>query len=94
MERRREVLGIKLFITRPRNMKEVVSPSSTVQMFPGRPCVDTLVCGECEGGKGVGAVGVSVCGTGALADDVRRACRGTKRQEGWVVDFVEENFSW
>jgi hypothetical protein len=90
MEKRREVLSIKLFITRPRNKKEVVSPSSTVQMFPGRPCVETLVGKECE--SQVGAMGVSVCGTGSLADEVRRAVR--RRQEWCCVDFVEESFTW
>ncbi len=90
LEKRREVLGIKLFITRPRNKKEVVSPSSTVQMFPGRPHVETLVGKECEGQ--VGAMGVSVCGTGSLADEVRKAVR--KRQEWCSVDFVEESFTW
>lgn len=90
MERRREVLGIKLFITRPRNKKEVVSPSSTVQMFPGRPCVETLVGRETEGM--VGAMGVSVCGTGGLSDEVRRAVR--RRQTWCNVDFVEESFTW
>lgn len=32
MEKRREVLTIKLFITRPRSAKEISSPSATVQM--------------------------------------------------------------
>lgn len=90
MERRREVLGIKLFITRPRNKKEVVSPSETVQMFPGRPCVETLVGRCCE--EQVGTLGVSVCGTGGLADEVRAAVR--RRQAAWNVDFVEESFTW
>lgn len=90
MEMRREVLSIKLFVTRPRNKNEVVSPSSTVQMFPGRPCVDTLVGKECE--SQVGAMGVSVCGTGGLADEVRRAVR--VRQNWCAMDFVEESFTW
>ena len=90
MEKRREILGIKLFITRPRNKKEVVSPSSTVQMFPGRPCVETLVGKECE--SQIGAMGVSVCGTGSLSDEVRRVVRS---RQGWCcVDFVEESFTW
>lgn len=33
MEKRREVLLIKLYITRPRDGKEVTSPSATVQMY-------------------------------------------------------------
>ena len=36
MEKRREVLKVLLFVTRPKSTKEIRSPSSTVQMFPGR----------------------------------------------------------
>lgn len=36
MEKRREVLKVLLFVTRPGSTKEIHSPSSTVQMFPGR----------------------------------------------------------
>ncbi|KAG0159396.1 hypothetical protein PDIDSM_6918 [Penicillium digitatum] len=90
MDRRREVLRIKLFVTRPRNSREIQSPSATVQMFPGRPNIDTLVSREVE--DQVGAMGVLVCGNGSLSDDVRRVCR--KRQTQSNVDFVEESFSW
>ena len=90
MDRRREVLRIMLFVTRPRNTKEIQSPSATVQMFPGRPNIDTLVGMETE--NQVGAMGVLVCGNGSLSDDVRRVCR--KRQGGSNLDYVEESFSW
>ncbi|KAJ5818507.1 hypothetical protein N7474_004098 [Penicillium riverlandense] len=90
MDRRREVLRIKLFVTRPRNAKEIQSPSATVQMFPGRPNIDTLVGMEVE--NQVGAMGVLVCGNGSLSDDVRRVCR--KRQTRTHVDYIEESFSW
>ncbi|KAI2907029.1 hypothetical protein CBS147371_10843 [Aspergillus niger] len=90
MDRRREVLRIMLFITRPRNTKEIQSPSATVQMFPGRPNVDTLINMEVE--NQVGAMGVLVCGNGSLSDDVRRVCR--KRQDQTQVDFIEESFTW
>ncbi|OQD77472.1 hypothetical protein PENDEC_c002G03542 [Penicillium decumbens] len=90
MDRRREVLRIMLFVTRPRNTKEIQSPSSTVQMFPGRPNVDTLVGMEVE--NQVGAMGVMVCGNGGLSDDVRKVCR--KRQDRTNIDFVEESFTW
>ncbi|MCJ1289248.1 hypothetical protein MMC34_000780 [Xylographa carneopallida] len=90
LDKRRDVLRIQLFVTRPRATKEIHSPSATVQMFPGRPNVDTLVGLECE--AQVGAMGVSVCGTGALADDVRAAVR--RRQGLANVDFVEESYSW
>lgn len=36
MEKRRDILRILLFVTRPKSTKEIHSPSSTVQMFPGR----------------------------------------------------------
>ncbi|OOF99774.1 hypothetical protein ASPCADRAFT_203576 [Aspergillus carbonarius ITEM 5010] len=90
MDRRREVLRIMLFITRPRNTKEIQSPSATVQMFPGRPNVDTLVGLEVE--NQIGAMGVLVCGNGSLSDDVRRVCR--KKQDQTQVDFIEESFTW
>ena len=90
MESRREVLRIQLFITRPRSAKEVHSPSSTVQMFPGRPSVETLMSQECE--TAVGCMGVSVCGTGELQDEVRRCVRGKALM--YNVEYVEESFSW
>jgi len=90
LEKRREVLRILLFVSRPRSTKEIHSPSSTVQMFPGRPNIDTLLGLEME--NQVGAMGVSVCGPGALSDDVRRAVR--QRQKHGSIDFVEEAFSW
>jgi len=90
MEKRREVLMVKVFITRPPNAKEVHSPSETVQMFPGRPDVWALIRSEAE--AGVGCLGVSVCGPGELSDEVRRCVRrlGVRRN----VEFVEESFGW
>ena len=90
MDRRREILRIQLFVTRPRSTKEIHSPSSTVQMFPGKPNVDTLV--EMENENQIGCMGVSVCGPGSLADDVREAVR--KRQGVRNIDFLEESFTW
>jgi len=90
MDKRREVLRIMLFVSRPRSTKEIHSPSATVQMFPGRPNIETLMDIEME--NQVGAMGVSVCGSGSLSDDVRRAVR--TRQHGGNIDFVEEAFSW
>ena len=90
LERRRDVLRIQLFVTKPRSAKEIHSPSATVQMFPGRPNIDTLV--QMETQNQVGAMAVSVCGPGHLADDVRRCVR--KRQSSANIDFIEESFSW
>ncbi|KAI8623383.1 ferric reductase like transmembrane component [Xylariaceae sp. FL1651] len=91
MPRRREILNIRLFITRPKNSKEIHSASSTVQMFPGRPSISTILQREVE--QQIGAMAVTVCGPGALADDVRQAVRGVQSEDS-VVDFVEESFTW
>lgn len=90
MPGRRDVVRIRLFVTRPRSTKEIHSPSSTVQMFPGKPNVDALV--EMESREQVGAMAVSVCGPGGLSDDVRAAVR--RRQGVRNVDFFEEGFGW
>lgn len=90
MDRRREILRIMLFVSRPRSTKEIHSPSSTVQMFPGRPNIETLLSMEME--NQVGAMAVTVCGPGALSDEVRQAVR--RRQYAGTVDFIEEAFSW
>lgn len=90
MEKRREVLRIMLFVSRPRSTKEIHSPSSTVQMFPGRPNIDSLLGMEMQ--NQVGTMAVSVCGPGALSDEVRKAVRN--RQYQGQLDFVEEAFSW
>jgi len=90
MPRRREILKILLFVTRPRRHEEVHSPSSSVQMFPGRPNVQSLIDQEMQ--EGIGAACVSTCGTGSMADELRRAVRNRELQ--WNVDFREESFSW
>lgn len=90
MQNRRDVLRIMLFVSQPRSSKEIHSPSSTVQMFPGRPNIGTLLAMEQE--HQVGAMVVTVCGPGALSDEVRRAVRG--RQDRSSIDFIEEAFTW
>ena len=88
---RKQVLRVLLFVTKPRSAREVVSRSETVQMYPGR-CNPGVVLGK-EMVARVGAVGVTVCGPGAFADEVRGAVRGIV-DEGKTVDFVEESFTW
>ena len=90
MEKRRDILKILLFVTRPRSTKEIHSPSSSVQMFPGKPDVGALI--EKEQEKQVGAMAISCCGTGSLSDDLRRAMR--ERCQQTEIDFFEEAFSW
>ena len=91
MPNRKELLHIKLFVTRPKNSREIVSASNTVQMFPGRPNIPMILAKEVH--EQMGAMCVTVCGPGALADDVRSAVRLVQDQQQ-VVDFVEESFTW
>ncbi|KAJ5161753.1 hypothetical protein N7492_007145 [Penicillium capsulatum] len=88
---RRNILVVKLFISKPRRAADIISPSSTVQMFSGR-CRPDVILDEILPQR-VGATLVSVCGPGAFADEVRSAARG-RIGKGAVVDFVEEAFTW
>lgn len=88
--RRREILRVKLFVTRPNNARDIVSPSSTVEMFAGRPKINILLQDEVK--QQTGAMCVTVCGPGGLADNVREAVRSV--QDVKVVDFIEESFTW
>lgn len=90
IDKRREILRVMLFISQPRSTKEIHSPSSTVQMFPGRPNIETLLTREQE--HQLGAMAVTVCGPGSFSDEVRQAVR--KYQNRTTIDFVEEAFSW
>ncbi|KAF8466956.1 ferric reductase like transmembrane component-domain-containing protein [Kalaharituber pfeilii] len=90
MEKRREVLKIMLFVTKPKSTKEIRSPSSTVQMFPGKPNIGTLLDMEIE--NKAGTMAVTVCGSGSLSDDVRAFVRSRTHKAN--IDFIEEAFSW
>jgi hypothetical protein len=65
-------------------------------MFPGRPDIRTIVNEEVKGA--VGAMAVSVCGTGTIGDEVRSVVRGLQGdldgEEGRNVDFIEANYSF
>jgi hypothetical protein len=87
---RQDLITIKLFVTRPKTSRPI-GTSSNVQIFPGRPNVPMLIQKEVQ--EQVGAMCVSVCGPGSLADDVRAATREVQ-EERTVVDFIEESFSW
>lgn len=87
---RSQILRIQVFITRPQNPADISSSSNTVHMFPGRPNVPLLLVKEIQ--EQVGAMAVTVCGPGALADDVRGAVRAVQGQTS--VSFIEESFTW
>ncbi|TPX19336.1 hypothetical protein DIZ76_017125 [Coccidioides immitis] len=88
---RRDILITKLFISKPKSTREITSPSTTLQMFPGR-CRPNIVLDEAMESR-VGATVVSVCGPGSFADEVRASVRG-RIGKGVVIDFVEESFTW
>lgn len=90
LDRRRDVLNIKIFVTRPKNTAQINSPSRTVQMFPGRPNLGDII--REEAASQIGAMCVSVCGPGSMGDSVREAVREV--QEDSVVDMIEESFTW
>ncbi|KAI9710058.1 MAG: hypothetical protein M1812_007522 [Candelaria pacifica] len=90
MQGRRDVLKVLIFVTKPRSPREVVSPSRSVQMFPGRANPAVLLDREIV--ERVGAMAVTVCGPGAFADTVREAVR--RRVCVGSVTFVEEAFTW
>ncbi|KKY15943.1 putative metalloreductase [Phaeomoniella chlamydospora] len=90
MEGRREMLRIRLFVTKPRNPNEIRSPSTTVQMMAGR-CQPGVVM-DAELPSRIGATAVSVCGPGAFTDEVRHAVR--ERLHIGSLDFLEEAFTW
>jgi predicted ferric reductase len=85
---RKKVLRIKLFISRPKRKLE--NKSETVQMFPGRPNTRAIVQDEAHNRNG--AMAVTICGSGAFADDVRDAARGVMTKGS--VDFIEEAFTF
>lgn len=87
---RKDVLRINVFVTRPHNARDITSASETVKMFPGRPNIPLLLVKEIQ--EQTGAMCVTVCGPGALADDVRGAVRAVQGET--AIDFVEESFTW
>ncbi|KAF2230071.1 hypothetical protein EV356DRAFT_520207 [Viridothelium virens] len=90
MPGRREALKLLMFVTRPRNMRDVVSASGFVQMHGGRCNVQEVL--DKEIWERVGAMCVTVCGPGAFADGVRHAVR--ERIHVGNLDFIEEAFTY
>lgn len=88
MKGRKQCLRIKLFISRPK--RPVESSSETVKMYAGRPDHASLI--EEEVRHRVGAMAVTVCASGGMADAVRHAVR-PHLTEG-CVDFIEEAFTY
>ena len=90
MPHRKQVVKIMMFVTKPRDAREVRSRSETVLMYPGRANPKIIIAKEMI--SRVGATAVTVCGPGAFADDVRAAVRDNVGKG--TLDFVEESFTW
>lgn len=90
MEGRREVLKIMVYVSRPTHRINPKKSKPTVQLIEGRAdpgaILDTVIPSR------IGATMVSVCGPGALADEVRAAVR--TRMHKANMDMNEESFTW
>ena len=90
MPKRKEILSIELYVSKPRAHEVIKSRSERVQMFPGRCKPEEILAKEMS--RRVGTMAVTVCGPGAFADEVRAGTRA-KIYEG-AIDFIEESFTW
>ena len=90
MEGRREVLSIRVYASKPSVPINPKRAKPTMQVIEGRvnpaDVLDEVIP------KRIGATMVSVCGPGALADEVRCAVRARMPQAN--LDMNEESFSW
>ncbi|KAK5563294.1 hypothetical protein LTR43_011117 [Exophiala xenobiotica] len=91
MKGRSEVLQILVYVTRARWTECVQSSGGTIRVSKGRPDVESLMSQEAA--EKLGCIGVSVCSSGGLADEVRRVSR-LMLDKGVNLDFVEEKFGW
>lgn len=90
MPGRRDILKVILYVTKPRHDRNYESPHGTIRTHTGR-CNPGAVL-DAELPERVGACMVSVCGPGALADEVRAAARA--RMGIACIDMNEESFTW
>jgi predicted ferric reductase len=89
LPRRQEVLRIMLYVFQLDNSK-IDFPTTDYQVFPGIAKFGAIMDEEVK--NSVGSIGVSVCGIGVVADEVRFACR--KWMDKVNIEFMEESFSW
>jgi hypothetical protein len=90
MEGRREVLMIKVHVSKPSDRINRTRSKPTMQIVQGR-CDPGAVLDEILPTR-IGATMVSVCGPGALADEVRAAVRS--RIHRGNIELNEESFTW
>ncbi|KAF3933604.1 hypothetical protein ABW19_dt0207442 [Dactylella cylindrospora] len=90
MEKRRDILKVLVYITRPKADITQVSPTGSVELRPGRPNFDQIMDTEVE--ESIGTIAATVCGPGPLQDSVRAAVRNQLHKV--EMDFLEESFTW
>jgi ferredoxin-NADP reductase len=90
MEARREVLSIRVHVSKPLRPINAKKNKPTLQCIKGRADPGAILDEVIP--KRIGAMMVSVCGPGALADDVRVAVRA--RQHLASLEINEESFTW
>ena len=90
MEGRRDVLMIRVHVTKPSKRIDHTKSKPTMQIIQGRAdpgaVLDEILPTR------IGAVMTSVCGPGALADEVRAAVRA--RIHRGNLELNEESFTW
>jgi predicted ferric reductase len=89
LPRRQEVLRIHLYVFQL-DENRVKHPSTTIHVFPGIAKFGPIMDEEVK--NSVGSIGVSVCGIGVVADEMRFASR--KWMDKVNIEFMEESFSW
>ena len=87
---RRDILTVKIHVTKPKRAQEIKSQSETVQMYPGRPNFKILMREEIA--VQTGKMCVTACGPGGMQDGIREAVREVMARG--EVDFIEESFTW
>ncbi|KAF3928428.1 hypothetical protein ABW20_dc0100341 [Dactylellina cionopaga] len=90
MDKRRDILKVLVYITRPKADITQVSPTGSVELRPGRPNLDQIMDTEIQ--ESVGTIAATVCGPGAFQDSVRAAVRNQLHRV--EMDFLEESFTW
>ena len=86
------IFDLRIFVTRVKSGDPKASKSSetTLPVLVGRPDITQVIRDEAR--QQIGAMCVTVCGPGGLADDVRKATRHVQHLGN--IDFIEESFTW
>jgi hypothetical protein len=90
MEGRREVLSIRVYASKPSVPINTSKAKPTMQIIEGRANPSAVLDEVLP--QRIGATMVSVCGPGALADEVRAAVRA--RLPDANISLNEESFTW